>query len=123
MANFRAERLFIRVNGALDFDPNEGINAEEFAYAMVCDADAYDRPSLQDYSFAPFERPRWFPASKGLTVVRAVIAEEEARLHLATPEEKTEMDRKLEVLRAVEDKLNAIDLKDYKFYFLVRDLD
>lgn len=123
MANFRAERLFIRVNGALDFDPNEGINVEEFAYAMVCDADAYDRPSLQDYSFAPFERPRWFPASKGLATVRAVIAEDEAKLCSATPEEKTEIENRISVLSAVEDKLDAIDLKGYKFYFLVRDLD
>ena len=123
MANFRAERLFIRVNGALDFDPNEGINVEEFAHAMVCDADAYDRPSLQDYSFAPFERPRWFPASKGLATIRAVIAEQEARLGSAEPDEKPDIEATLAVLRVVEDKLDAIDLKDYKFYFQVRDLE
>ncbi|MDB5345679.1 MAG: hypothetical protein JWP89_4056 [Schlesneria sp.] len=44
MANFRAERLFIRVAGELDFDPNEGIDVKEFAFAMVCDGAAYDRP-------------------------------------------------------------------------------
>jgi hypothetical protein len=123
MANFRAERLFIRVAGALDFDPNDGINAEEFAFAMVCDADAYDRPSLQDYTFAPFERPRWFRASEGLATIRAVIAEEMAKLVSATPEQKTHLENKIEVLRVVEDKLDTIDLKDYKFHFLARDLE
>lgn len=123
MANFRAERLFIRVAGALDFDPNEGINAEEFAFAMVCDADAYGRPSLQDYTFAPFDRPRWFLASEGLSTVRAVIAEEETKLGSATSEQRAHIENKIEVLRVVEDKLDSIDLKDYKFHFLARDLE
>jgi hypothetical protein len=123
MANFRAERLFIRVAGELDFDPNQGINAEEFAFAMVCDADAYDRSSLQDYTFAPYDRPRWFRASKGLVTVRAVIAEEEAKLASATPEQRTHIEKKIKVLRAVEDNLDAIDLKNYKFHFLARDIE
>jgi len=123
MANFRAERLFIRVAGTLNFDPNEGINAEEFAFAMICDADAYDRPSLQDYTFAPFDRPRWFRASEGLATVRALIAEEEAKLSSASPDQKTHLEKKIEVLRVVEDRLDAIDLKDYKFHFLARDLE
>src|ERR1041385_1565242 len=116
MANFRAERLFIRVAGSLDFDPNEGINAEEFAFAMVCDDGAFDRPSLRDYTFAPFDRPRWFKASEGLQTIRAMIKEEEAKLASATPEQRTDLESKIEVLRAVEDKLDAIDLKDYKFH-------
>lgn len=123
MANFRAERLLIRVAGALDFDPNQGINVEEFAFAMVCDANAYDRPSLQDYTFAPFDRPRWFRASEGLATVRAVITEANARLGSATPEQRTALERRIEVLRVVEDKLDVIDLKDYKFHFLARDLE
>jgi hypothetical protein len=123
MANFRAELLFIRVAGALDFDPNEGINAEEFAFAMVCDADAYGRPSLQDYTFAPSDRPRWFRASEGLSTVRAVIAEEEAKLRSVAPERRTQIENKIEVLRVVEDRLDAIDIKDYKFHFLARDLE
>ena len=122
MANFRAERLFIRVEGALDFDPNEGIDHEEFAYIMVCDGKAYDRTSLQDYTFAPFDRPRWFRASKGLATVRAVIAEMEAERDSAEPDQKSLLEKKIEVLRVVEDKLDAIDVKDYKFYFLARDL-
>lgn len=123
MANFRAERLFIRVAGALDFDPNEGIDAEQFAFIMVCDGDAYDRPSLQDYTFAPFDQPRWFPASEGLATVRAVIAEIEKKLGASDLEQRTQLENKIEVLRVVEDKLDCIDLKDYKFHFLARDLE
>jgi hypothetical protein len=84
--------------------------------------DAYDRPSLQDYTFAPFDRPRWFRASDGLATVRAVIAEEEAMLGSASPEQRSRIEKKIAVLRAVEDKLDAIDLKDYEFHFLARDL-
>ncbi len=122
MANFRAERLFIRVAGTLDFDPNEGINAEEFAFIMVGDAGAYGRPSIQDYAFAPFDSPRWFPASEGLSTVRAVIAEMEAKLVAAEPERKPHIVSQINVLRVVEDKLDSIDIKDYKFHFLARDL-
>ena len=123
MANFRAERLFIRAAGALDFDPNEGVNAEDFAFIMVCDADAYDRPSLQDFTFAPFDQPKWFPASDGLSCVRAVIAELETKLASADDERKPHVDNQIELLRVVEDKLDSIDIKDYKFHFLAQDLE
>ncbi len=122
MANFRAERLFIRVAGVLDFDPNEGIDAEEFAFIMVCDADPYDRPSLQDYTVAAGDRPRWFRAAAGLATIRAVIEEYQSTLSSAAPEQQASMEHKIEVLRVVEDKLDSIDLKDYKFHFLARDL-
>lgn len=123
MANFRAERLFIRVAGSLDFDPNDGINAEDFAFIMVCDGGAYDRPSLQDFTFAPFDQPRWFPAADGLKVVRAVIDEMEAKLSKAEPDRKAHIENEIEVLRVVEDRLDTIDMKDYKFHFLARDLE
>jgi len=121
MSDFSPERLLIRVQGVLDFDPNEGINAGEFAFAMMCDADPFDRPSLRDYTFAPFDRPRWFRASEGLETIRAVIKEQEAELGSAAPEQRTRVENRIKVLRAIEDKLEAIDLKDYKFHFLARD--
>lgn len=123
MANFRSERLFIRVAGSLDFDPNEGIDASEFAFIMVMDTDAYDRDSLRDYTFAPFDKPRWFPAAKGIATVRAVIAETEAKLSKARGEERERYEKDIALLRVVEDRLDMIDVKDYKFYFLARDLE
>jgi hypothetical protein len=78
---------------------------------------------LRDYTFAPFERPRWFKATEGLQTIQAVIKENEAKLASATPEQRTRIEKRIEVLRAVEDKLDRIDFKDYKFHFLARDLE
>lgn len=122
MADFRAERLFIRVNGALNFDPNEGINVAAFADAMVDDGHAYDRPSLQEYSFAPFEVPRWFPAYQGMATVQAVIEEKENELANAEPSRKAYLEECIHVLQVVHERLDAIDTKDVEFYFLIRDL-
>jgi hypothetical protein len=124
MANFRAERLFIRVAGSIDgFDPNEGIDAEEFAFLMVCDQQTYDRTPLSQFTFAPFDRPRWFPASEGLASVRDHIADLEAKRNRADDESKALIDKQIETLRAVEDRLDRIDTHDLKFHFLARDLD
>ncbi len=106
MANFRSERLFIRVAGALDFDPNEGIDVSEFAFIMVCDSDVYGRDSLRDYTFAPFDKPRWFPAAKGLATVRAIIADLEKKLSKAEPETQESLTKQIAVLRVVEDRLD-----------------
>lgn len=123
MANFRAERLFIRVAGSLDFDPNEGIDVEEFATIMVLDAEPFDRPSLQDFSFAPFDQPKWFDAAEGLKTVVAVISEMESKLKHEVPECHDHILKQIEVLRVVQEKLDMIDIKDYRFHFQVRDLD
>lgn len=122
MTNFRAERLLIRVAGALDFDPNAGIDVAEFALIMVCDSGGLDRPSLQEFSFAPYEYPRWFPAASGLAVVRAVIRESEAELANSDEHRRPQIEKKIAVLQAVEAQLDRIDLKDYQFHFQVRDL-
>jgi hypothetical protein len=123
MANFRAERLLIRVAGTLNFDPNEEIDAGLFAMAMICDSGAYDRPSLQDFTFAPFDRPRWFRASEGLKVVRAVIAQEVTKLQTASAEQRPHIQKMIDVLQAVEESLDRIDIKDLKFHFLAKDLE
>lgn len=122
MANFRAERLFIRVNGAIDFDPNEGIDVAAFADAMVDDDHAYDRASLRDFSFPPFGTPHWFPAYQGMQVVGAVIEEKEAELAKAEPTRKSYIEEQINVLQVVHQRLDAIDTKDVEFYFLIRDM-
>lgn len=116
MANFRAERLFIRVSGMVkDFDPNEGIDHEQFATPMCMDNGTYERRPLSEFTFAPFDTVRWFRASEGLKVVREFIEELER-----TPGAD---DETLTTLRAVEDRLDWIDVKGHKFHFLARDLD
>lgn len=123
MANFRAERLFIRVAGSLDFDPNGGIDAEVFAEIMVMDYGTYERSSLQEFSFAPFDQPRWLAAADGLAAVRGLISEMQQDAESADDSRGDLIKSQIEVLRVVEDHLDSIDLKGYRFHFLIRDLE
>ena len=123
MADFRAEQLYIRVEGMIDgFDPNEGIDADEFAFVMVRDHGSYERTPLGDFTFAPFERPRWFPAAEGLESVRGFIAELEANSKTCDEDRRVGIERDLRTLRAVEDRLDWIDVKGLRFHFIARDL-
>lgn len=123
MANFRIERAFLRIDGFIDgFDPNEGIDPDEFARQVFADPGTYERQPLSDFTFAPFDRPLWFAAEKGLKVVRAVIKEREKELETATGKRKESLPKELSLLRAVEDRLDRIDSRDLRFYILARDL-
>ena len=125
MADFRAERLFIRIAGAIDgFDPNQGIDADEFALLMVCDQGTHQRTPLADFTFAPFDKPRWFKAAKGLETLRAFIAELEPKFKQCNDDRARRLlERDLRTLRAVEDRLDTIDAHDLTFHFLARDLE
>jgi hypothetical protein len=124
MANFRMERLFIRVNGFIDgFDPNEGIDVAEFAFLCVRDHGTYERNPLSGFVSAPVDRPRWFRASEGLDAVRGFISELEAQLKGCDEKRRAGIERDIQTLRTVEDRLDRIDLKDLKFHFLAKDLD
>ena len=124
MANFRTERLLIRVAGSIDgFDPNEGIDSEAFALLMICDQDSFDRTPLSHFTSSPFDRPRWFRAAEGLDVVREFIREIEGKLQKGKDDQTKGLEEKLVVLRAVEDRLDTIDVHDLKFHFIARDLD
>jgi len=124
MANFRAERLLIRINGSIEgFDPNFGIDVVEFAHLMGNDHGTYERDPLDSFAFAPFDRPRWFSAAKGLKMIRGFIDEIELKLTGAIKLEKSKLETELFVLRAVENRLDTIDVRDLKFYFLIKDLE
>lgn len=124
MANFRAERLFIRIQEPIDgFDPNQGIDVEEFAWTMVCDQKALERDSLSKFTIGPGDKPRWFPAEAGLKVVRACLAEVGEKAANAELElQKQGLQNKIAMLKAVENRLDTIDTYDRKFYFQARDL-
>lgn len=121
MANFREERLFIRVSGALDFDPNEGIDHEEFMSILESDQGTLDRPSLQEYRRAPFEAPIWVSAAEGLQTTRAVRNELEAKLESASADRKDDIHKSIQTLDVVIERLDSIDMNDLNFYFLTRD--
>jgi hypothetical protein len=127
MANFRCERLFV----VLD-DPVPGLNhlkavdPVEFAWHFSDDhaAQAGLTP-LGDFTFAPFERPRWQPAAKGLETVRGLIALyrgwlAEGRNPYGFAEDV--LATKLGVLGQVEAVLDAADSRDRRFYLAAKDL-
>ena len=126
MANFRAERLFIRIDGSIDgFDPSGGIDVAEFAFLSARDLRTLDRLPLREFSAPSFGKPRWFPAQKGLKVIRDFIGELEAKLAKSAPDDgegRARIERDIATLRAVEDRLDTIDTHDLRFYFLERDL-
>src|SRR5687767_2437871 len=78
MGNFRCERVFVMLdepvpglNHLQAVDPQEFANllSDEFSFWMV---EAGYTP-LIDFVYAPFERPKWRPAGKGLRSVRGAM--------------------------------------------------
>lgn len=126
MANFRVERLFIRIDGSIDgFDPSGGIDVAEFAYLSARDLGTVERLPLREFSAPPFGKPRWFPAQKGLKVVHRFIGELEAKLAKTASDDgegRVRIERDIATLRTVEDRLDIIDTHELRFYFLERDL-
>jgi hypothetical protein len=90
---------------------------------MITDQVTYHRTPLSHFTSNPFDRPRWFSAAEGLKVVREFIDELEAKLEKCDDDEKARLQLKLQVLRAVDDRLDTIDTHDLKFHFVARDLN
>jgi hypothetical protein len=75
MANFRCERLFVMLD-----EPVPGVNhlkaVDPVEFASLGSDDHAEQAGLtplRTYTFAPFERPRWYPAEQGLQTVRGLI--------------------------------------------------
>lgn len=128
MANFRCERLLVILD-----EPVRGLNhlaavdAEEFAchFSDQIAEDAGLVP-LGDFTFAPFDRPRWSRAAKGLATVRGLIGIygrwiEQGSNPQSLATQVVEM--MLEVMRQVEAVLDAADSADRRFYLAARDLE
>jgi hypothetical protein len=127
MANFRCERLFVMLD-----EPIPGLNhlkaVEPFQFASLCSDDHAAHAGLtplDTFTFAPFERPAWQPAAKGLKTVRGLI--ELYRTWLAqghNPYGCTNevLAANLAVLGEVEALLDAADSRDRQFYLAARDL-
>ncbi|MBY0395236.1 MAG: hypothetical protein K2X91_02045, partial [Thermoleophilia bacterium] len=71
MANFRCERLFVMLDEPVPgLNHMKAVDPVEFAWHdSDLDAQRLDLTPLGDFSFAPFERRRWSPASEGLKTV------------------------------------------------------
>ncbi|TWT29896.1 hypothetical protein [Blastopirellula retiformator] len=123
MANFRCERILLRLNEMIrDFDPNGGLDHEELAWSLGDQTDyGPNDPQMWDYVVGPGERPRWHSAMAGLNTLRSLIERLENPAFSAqrTPEA---VQSQLVALRALEEKLDRIDTYDRKFYLLAKDL-
>jgi hypothetical protein len=128
MANFRCERLFVMLDDPIPgFDHLRAVEPFEFAES-VSDSEALTLgvTPLNDFAYAPFQRPRWRPAAEGLESVRALIGLYEKWLARGKCDFGYRMDfveQKLRVMRQVESVLDAADTHDRQFHFAMRDLE
>lgn len=130
MANFRCERAFVMFD-----EPVPGLNhlravdAEGFA-DLLNEAMSFwmveaGYTPLTDFLYAPFDRPKWRPAGKGLRSVRGAM--ELYRKWLAADTNplgcsRESMEKDLAVLGQVAEVLDLADGRDRRFYFAARDL-
>lgn len=130
MANFRCERVFVILDEPVPgLDHLKAVDPEGFA-ALLSDELSFwlteaGHTPLIDFLYAPFDRPRWRRAGKGLDSVRAAIALYRQWLTagsnpLGWPIAR--MERELVVLGQVEGVLDAADTRDRRFYFAAKDL-
>lgn len=130
MANFRCERAFVMLDEpvpglnhlqAVDPEAFANLLTEETSFWMV---EAGYTP-LTDFLYAPFDRPKWRPAGKGLRSVRGAMElyrkwREAGSNPLGWSQER--LDQELAVLGHVADVLDKADGRDRRFYFAARDL-
>ena len=130
MANFRCERAFVMLD-----EPVPGLNhlkavdPEAFAY-LLSDEISYwmtgaGYTPLIDFLYAPFDRPKWRPAGKGLQSVRGAMDLYQKWLDAgANPLgwSRERMEKELVVLGQVAEVLDLADARDRRFYFAAKDL-
>lgn len=130
MANFRCERAYVMLDEPVPgLDHLKAIDAEAFARLLSDEMSHWMTEAgltpLVDFLFAPFDRPKWRPASKGLRSVRGAMGFYQEWLGAETnpcnwPRDR--MERELAVLAQVEAVLDAADTRDRRFHFAGRDL-
>ena len=112
MANFRVERIFIRVSDYVDFDPNKDLDPVKVA-------DLYHIGSgLIELTMTPYRAHRWFTAAAGLKIVRELIED----LSSSKSAKKSSNAAFLITARQLELQLQKINDSDVKFHLLARDM-
>jgi hypothetical protein len=128
MANFRCERLFIMLDEPVPgVDHIRAVDPVRFAGLFSTDdAEYLDVTPVERFCYAPFDRPRWHPAAKGLATIRALIGLYDKWMSEQPNEDcrySTEvLQEKIAVLRQVELVLDRADARDRRFYFKMKDL-
>ncbi len=132
MANFRCERVLVMLDDPVPgLDHLRAVDPVKLAdlFSETLDNHAMDAglTPLTDFLFAPFDRPRWKPALKGLQTVQGLIALyqqwQSAGIDPFSAGGTPRWAQDLEVLSQLEAVLDAADTRDRKFYFAARDLE
>lgn len=130
MADFRCERAFVMLDEPVPgLDHLHAVDAEGFA-ALLNDAMSFwmqeaGYTPLTDFLYAPFDRPKWRRASKGLRSVRGAMELYQKWLEAGTNPlgcTQESLERDLAVLGQVAEVLDLADARDRRFYFAARDL-
>lgn len=130
MANFRCERAMVMLDEPVPgFNHWTAVDAEGFASLLSDELSHWlieaGVTPLVDFLYAPFDRPKWRPAMKGLQSVRRAIELYRRWLDAETNPlgwSRERMERELIVLGQVEEVLDQADTRDRRFYFAANDL-
>ena len=130
MANFRCERALVMLDEpvpglnhlkAVDPEVFANLLSDEISHWMV---EAGHTP-LVDFLYAPYDRPKWRPAAKGLQSVRGAMELYQQWLDAGENPlgwSRAQMEKELVVLGQVAEVLDLADARDRRFYFAARDL-
>lgn len=106
---------------AVDPELFANLLSDEISHWMV---EAGHTP-LIDFLYAPYDRPKWRPAAKGLQSVQGAMELYQKWLDAgANPLgwSRERMEQELVVLGQVAEVLDQADTRDRRFYFAARDL-
>ncbi len=124
MANFRTERVYLRVEDPLErFDPNAGIVAEDLADAVLNDPGESDNGSLSVFLLTPIDQPRWFASSAGAQAVhRRLEAVRQELLGPLTDIQRSGRERQQRALEGALERLAELRAAGRRFLLRARDL-
>lgn len=127
MANFRCERLFVMLDEPVpELDHLRAVDPVRFSMHYSDDhADQLGLTPLSEFTFAPFERARWFEPAEGLRTVRGLCDLYRDWLKRGSNPygfSAEMLERKIEVLEQVEVVLEAASSRDRRFYLAAKDL-
>jgi hypothetical protein len=127
MADFRCERLFVMLDEPVPgLDHLRAVDPVRFSMHYSDDhAEQLGLTPLSDFTFAPFERARWYAAAEGLSTVRGLCDLYRDWLSAESNPYGFTADmlaRKIEVLEQVEAVLDVAAARDRRFHLAAKDL-
>ena len=120
-ADYQVQQLSIQASEAIDgFDPNEGIDQALLADILKREVEYTGQFHLNQFSFAPFHKPRWISPAVGIAETQEYIdflQRHKGRRELA----HGPCEPLIETLETVVRQLRRLENRNLKFYLLARD--